>query len=123
MHGFARRGTGLLLLPIWLSACVTWTPQPVEPQRYITESQPSKVQLLMTDSTVLRMRDPRILRDSVIGDQDVGNTNRRVAVLLADVTQVQTSRISIGKTTLAGLAIVGGVVALMVLADANQRIY
>lgn len=123
MHGFARRGTGLLLLPFWLSACVSWTPQPVEPQRFITESQPSKVQLIMADSTVMRMRDPRILRDSVIGDQDVGNTNRRVAVPLGDVTQVQTSRFSIGKTTLAGLGIVAGLVALIVLADANQSVY
>lgn len=119
-----RRAAAIILLPSWLTGCVQWRTQPAAPLDYIAQNRPGKVMLVMADSTTMRMRDPRILRDSVVGDQDVGNTNRRVAVPAADVVSVMTSQISLGKTALAGAAIAGGVLVLVLLSNAaNNTVY
>lgn len=118
-----RRCSGVLLMAAWLSGCITWRAQDVTPQQFITEQRPDKVQLMLSDSNVVQLEGPRILRDSVIGDQNIGNTNRRVAVPLGDVVAVRTGRVSIGKTLLAGLGIAGGVALMVVLAGNGQQGY
>ena len=118
-----RRSSAVLLMAAWLSGCTTWRAQNVTPQQYITEQRPDRVQLMLSDSNVVQLEGPRILRDSVIGDQNVGNTNRRVAVPLGDVVAVRTGRVSIGKTMLAGLGIAGGVALMVVLAGNGQPGY
>ena len=120
MTGSFRRASGLLLLAAWLSGCTTWRSHAVEPQQYISENRPGKVRLVLADSAVVQVQEPRILRDSVIGDQNVGNTNRRVAVPVAEVRSVQTGSISIGKTALAGAGLIGGVILLVLLSNNAQ---
>lgn len=122
-RSIVRRCAGVLLMSAWLGGCTTWRAQNVAPQQYITEQRPARVQLMLSDSNVVLLEGPRILRDSVIGDQNIGNTNRRVAVPLGDVIAVRTGRVSIGKTLLAGAGIAGGVALMVVLAGNGQQGY
>lgn len=120
MTGFPRRATGMLVLVAWLSGCTTWRTHPTDPQQYITEQRPDKVRLMLADSVIMQLQEPRILRDSVVGDQNVGNTNRRVAVPVGEVRAVQTGQFSFGKTAIAGIAIVSGAALLLVLSANSQ---
>ncbi len=115
-----RRSAGALLLAAWLPGCVSWRTVPVEPGRYVAEQRPEKVRLVTSDSQVVELRYPRILRDSFIGDQPVGNTNRRSAVALADVVAVRRSHFDAGRTALATLGIAAGGALVILLAGASQ---
>jgi hypothetical protein len=120
MTGSTRRASGILMLAVWLSGCSTWRTESVAPQQFITENRPGKIRLLLNDSNTVQVQDPRILRDSVVGDQYVGNTNRRVAVPMGDILSVQTSHLNIGKTALYGAGIIGGVALLVILSGQSN---
>lgn len=120
MTGSSRRASGIVLLAVWLSGCSTWRTEPVSPEQYIAENRPGKVRLVLNDSNTMQVESPRILRDSVVGDQYVGNTNRRVAVPMGDIRSVQTSHLNIGKTALYGVGIIGGVALLVILSGQSN---
>ncbi len=116
-----RRAAGVILLAAWLPGCVTWRTVSVTPAPYLAEQRPEKVRLVTTDSQVVELRYPRILRDSLVGDQPVGNTNRRAAVAMADVVAVRRSHFDLGRTALAVVAIGAGGALLLLLANASQN--
>ena len=62
-----RRILSCILLPVYLSSCTSWQVQPVSPEQVVTEDQPSKIRVTLTDSSELEMEQPRIVGDTLRG--------------------------------------------------------
>lgn len=100
-----------------IAACVATlgcrTMAPVStPADYVATRHPESVWITDSDHSVLRVRGPRMVGDTVVGD--VGN--RYVKIPLSGISHVAVSRPALGKTVLlaaAGAAIVGGGLVLM----------
>jgi len=105
-----RPATALLLVLVGASsACNTWRVQSVAPDElWRAGSPPSSVRLRLQDSTVVVLKRPYLVHDSVTGTLKGAPTT----VPLSDVTQVAVRGFSPGKT--AGL--VGGIAGVFVAA-------
>ena len=92
-----RRILSGLLLPAYLSSCTSWQVQPVSPEQAITEDQPSKIQLILSDSTMVEMEQPRIVGDTLRGLVKGGAEESLVErdVLLADIATVRVRKTSV----------------------------
>ena len=120
----------LLLLVYLLSACTAWHTQRVTPEVLLQQSQPYRIRVRRTDGSRVVLVDPAIRGDSVVGrwhryDPLPGPTrpgmptSTRVevpaGVPLAEVREVQTHGLSVGRTALlvtgVGLVIYVAVVA------------
>ena len=103
-----RRVLSSILLPVYLSSCTFWQVQSVSPEQAITEDQPSKVQITLSDSSELEMEQPRIvgdtLRGMVKGGADYSLVERDV--LLADIATVRVKKTSTTHSVLLGVGIV-----------------
>ncbi len=62
-----RRFIACVLLPCCLVACSTWKPQHVSPQQVVSEKQPDKVRVTLTDGTRNVIEYPMITGDSLTG--------------------------------------------------------
>ena len=105
-----RPATALLLVLVGASsACNTWRVQSVTPEElWRAGSPPSSVRLRLQDSTVVVLKRPHLVHDSVTGTLKGAPST----VPLSDVTEVAVRGFSPGKT--AGL--VGGIASLFVAA-------
>jgi hypothetical protein len=92
-----------------LTGCRTISPI-AAPGDYIAAEQPASVWVTRADHSVVRVRGPHMLGDTVAGD--VANQSMKVA--LSDVTQVSASHFAVAKTvalvTVWGAALGGGLV-------------
>ena len=121
-----RRVLSSILLPLYLSSCTYWQVPPVSPEQAITEDQPSKIRVTLTDSSTVEMEQPRIVGDTLRGlvkgkpSSDVVKDGRMPllerVVLLADIATLRVRNTSVGKSVLLGLGIVAGVFAGLVAA-------
>lgn len=122
-----RHAVALPLLAAGLTGCATWRNQPVDARDFVTATRPATVRFVMQDSSVMRMAGPRVLRDSVIGDQNFGASSRRVGVPLGEVVTVQTRHFSLPRTLAAGATVAGSIVVLAFLKrlsdESTRRIY
>ena len=118
-----RRVLSSILLPAYLSSCKSWQVPPVSPEQAITEDQPSKVQITLSDSSTVEMEQPRIVGDTVRGTvkgpppKDAQQGAKYVIterdVLLADIATLRVKKTDVGKTLWRGL-LVAAMVALLV---------
>jgi hypothetical protein len=92
-----------------LAGCRTSAPVPSPWESYIATVHPRAIQLTRTDHTVVRMKEPRVEGDSVVGVVD----GQYAQIPLTDVTQVSAPRLNTNRTALA-LAGSGAVVAVSV---------
>ncbi len=98
-----RRLIACILLPCYLVACTSWKTQEVSPQQVLTDEQPDKVRVSLTDGSQVVLEEPVVSGDTLIGfEQDV-----QKSILLADVSALELREGDGGKTT---LAIIGGVI-------------
>ncbi len=71
------------------SACVpTWAAQPIHPQRTLTEGP---IRVTKTDETVVMLRAPVTVGDSLIGIS-LYDPNRRIAIPLVEVSTIEAQR-------------------------------
>jgi len=103
-----RRVLSSILLPVYLSSCTSWQVQSVSPEQVVTEDQPSKIRVTLTDSSELEMEQPRIVGDTLRGLVKGGADDSLVErdVLLADIAAVRVKKTSTTKSVLLGVGFV-----------------
>ena len=89
----ARRVVAALLL-VLLTACHSWQPTTVSPQRLIAEDQPSSVRLMLINGDTVTVENATLRNDSIVGATDAG----AAAVASRDVRSVEVRSFSAGKT-------------------------
>ncbi|MCZ6755833.1 MAG: hypothetical protein O7E49_11020 [Gemmatimonadetes bacterium] len=120
----ARRILSCILLPAYLSSCVTnWEVQRASPEQVVDEEQPSQIRVTTTDHSEIVLDEPRVSGDTLIGlERDLSSYGSiyaapdRAAALeipLADISHVAINKIDAEKSMKLGLGVVG--VALLVL--------
>ncbi len=102
-----RRLTCCLLLPAFLAGCSSWYVQEVGPQQLITEDQPGKIRVTLTDGSQVVLEQPRVSGDTLMGRiASKGVTpsgemfvSEQMSIPLSDVADVAIQKTDAGKTT------------------------
>ena len=117
-----RRLTCCLLLPVYLAGCSSWYVQEVSPQQLVTEEQPGKIRVTLTDGSQVVLEQPRVSGDTLMGNAPKVAPSGKVVVSqqvnipLSDVADVAIQRTDAGKTTgliLGTLLVVGAAVFII----------
>ena len=120
-----RRILSCILLPAYLSSCTSWHVQSASPEQVITEDQPSKIRVTLTDGSELEMEQPRIVGDTLRGmvkggvESSPGETAvHRVLVerdvLLTDIVTLKVRKSDVAKSILLFTGLIGiGSLALL----------
>ena len=109
MRPLARRVIAALLL-VLVTACYSWRPTTVSPQRLISEELPF-VRVTLTSGETIFFENPSVRNDSIVG------TGSSVRVASRDVRLFEERRFSVGKTTGLVLPLVLVGVAAVVFID------
>ncbi len=112
-----RRVLSSILLPVYLSSCTSWQVPPVSPEQAITEDQPSKIRVTLSDSSRFEMEQPRMVGDTLRGLVE-GEANDSLVerdVLLADIATLRVRKTDVTKSILLPLGIVAGVFVVLVV--------
>lgn len=114
-----RRITLALLAVAQLSGCVGWRPQSVGPRELLAAKPQDVIKVATADSTKgIAVYSPRIVGDTLTG-HPTETAIQRLAIPVRDITQVSTRYRHVGKSLLAGMAIVGGVLVYGLLQSLN----
>jgi hypothetical protein len=132
MWARSERIAFLVWLTVSAAACTGWQTVEVSPEQLITERHPAEIRVTLTDSTQLRLEQPSMAGDTLVGyskghtstvtvtpsgyrggsttatEVQVGPAHRIPA---ADIARVETSHTDAGAT----IALVIGVAALVVV--------
>ena len=116
-----RRLTCCLLLPAFLAGCSSWWVQEVSPQQLVTEDQPEKIRVTLTDGSQVVLEQPRVSGDTLVGCQlfEVQGQQRcpsdlgAVSIPLSDVTGVAIEKTNPVKVFIVLLVVGGAVVGLV----------
>ena len=100
-----RRVIAALLL-VLLTACHSWQPTTVSPQRLISEERPSSVRVTLTNGRQLTLVNTSIRNDSIV------HGDGRAYVPVSDVSTIEVRRLSVWKTIALPLGSFAGLVAL-----------
>jgi hypothetical protein len=112
-----RRSISCVLLVSYLASCVSWDVQEVSPEQAVTEQQPKKARVSLSDGSQMTLAHPSVSGDSLTGF--VGDD--RVSVPLARVSEVALYDLNVvGTAVLAGLAVASLAVLLADCADGDQ---
>ncbi len=98
----ARRVIAAVLMAL-LTACHTWQPTTVSPQRSIAEDQPSSVRVTLMNGDTVTLENPTMRNGSIVG---VAGSNA-AAVASRDVGSFEVRRFSVGKTIGLGVILTG----------------
>ena len=104
-----------------LSGCVTWHMESAPPREVLARPGVNAVRVTSTDSasTKVEVYDPTLVGDSISG-HPTKLAVARIYIPLSHVQSIATQRHSVGKTTLAVLAVAGGVAVYALLQTLNQ---
>lgn len=102
------------------TGCVAWRRVDMTPAQVLADPDVQVIQVTRSDTAKVILYQPRILRDTLTG-LPTERAVQKVAVPVADVTEVYTRYKHVGKTALAGLAIVGGVLLYSLLQTLNTQ--
>lgn len=96
------------LLMVLLTACHSWRPTSVSPQRLIAEDQPSSVRVTLMDDETVTIDDPTMRNDSIVGATDEGRalTRRAVGVASRDVRLLEVRRLSVTKNIVLAVSLI-----------------
>jgi hypothetical protein len=119
-----RRILSGILLPAYLSSCASWQVSPVSPEQAITEEQPSKIQLTLTDGSTVAMHQPVMVGDTVRGiiegpparDAPRGTKYTLVErdIPLADIATLRVAKTDVAKSILFPSAWIAGALVVAV---------
>ncbi len=118
-----RRILSCILLPAYLSSCVTnWEVQRASPEQVVEEEQPSQIRVTTTDHSEIVLDEPRVSGDTLIGlERDLSSfgsiyaapdTASVLEIPLADISHVALHKTNAGKSVLLGLGIVVGLLVV-----------
>jgi hypothetical protein len=100
---------GLLLSSV--IACTRWQPAEISPERFVTETQPSRIRVTRLDSTRVELIRPHVSGDSLIGS--VTPSGPPVSIPLSAVANVSVIKVEPAPTIALILAFSGAVVAVI----------
>ncbi len=106
MRPLARRVIAALLL-VLVTACHSWQPITVSPQRLITEDQPSSVRVTLMNGETVTVENATVRNDSIVGATDAAG-----GVASLDVQLLEVQHFSVGKTIELGFGIAAGLAAV-----------
>jgi hypothetical protein len=113
-------GLSALMLASTLEGCTAWHSRPLEPAMFTAEKPPSEVRVTLVGGRRITLGSPALSGDSLIGVEynayQPSNPPARVALPLAEVSEVAVRQGAPGRTTLLVLGI--GVGVLLVAASA-----
>ncbi len=103
----ARRFIAALLM-VLLTACHSWRPTTVSPQRLIAEDQPASVRVTLMDGERVTVRDPTVRNDSIVGVTDAVGAlmTRPVGVASRDVRLLEVRRLSVTKNIVLAVSLI-----------------
>jgi hypothetical protein len=100
-----RRIVACVLLPSHLVACMSWKTQDATPQQLVSEEEPSRIRVTLTDGTQVVLTEPTVSGDTLWGLED----GERTGIPEPEIAEVALRRAD-GTTTVIALG-VGVVVA------------
>lgn len=104
----------LLLLTLPASGCRTWRAADIPPRLLIEEGRPSTLRVTQSNGDHVYLRAPVISGDSVVGERlKRGPAPVPIAIPMERVSEVATSQFSGGRTVLAILVPVAGILAII----------
>ncbi len=126
-----RRILSCILLPAYLSSCVTnWKVQRASPEQVVEEEQPSQIRVTTTDHSEIVLDEPRVSGDTLIGlVRDLSSYGSiyaapdRAAALgipLADISHVAINKIDAEKSMKLSLGVVGVAFLVMLVVGLQQ---
>lgn len=104
---------------ILLGACTSYRVQTAPLPEVLAERSPRSVLLTLTADRQVELFDPVVSGDTVRGNLTSASVDRR-SVSLRDVRTVAVRQFNLGKSLLAVLAAVGGVVTYQLLMSLNE---
>lgn len=114
-----RRTTLGILVAGQLSGCVAWRAQPGTPSQVLAEKPREVIKVATTSEPKgIVVYQPRIVNDTLTG-HPTSTAIQRLTIPVRDVTQVSTRYKHVGKTFIAGVAILGGVLLYGLLQSLN----
>jgi hypothetical protein len=115
-------GLSALMLAGTLEGCTVWHQRPLEPAMFTAEKPPSEVRVTLVGGRRITLRSPALLGDSLIGvEYTAPQPNQppaRVALPLAEVSEVEVRQGAHGRTTLLVLGM--GIGVLLLAASSAQ---
>ncbi len=112
----ARRFLASAALGAQLSACATWQVQEVSPQELLETKHPNRIRLTRADSTTVELAMPRLMGDTIVG----ARAGRYEKVATADVTQVAVRGDGGSGAAVAGIAVAGGILLLLMVKQVDD---
>ncbi len=100
-----------------LTGCMQWARDPAPP-RLAAAQRVSAARVFLRGGAVVRLDQPRVVGDSLIGTVPRGLLRDTVAVALADIRQMDVERVHAGRTVFV-LLLGAGVIVLAVAAAAG----
>jgi len=98
------------LLMVLLTACHSWRPTSVSPQRLIAEDQPSSVRVTLMDDETVAIDDPTMRNDSIVGVRDADGalmgSGSPVGVASRDVRLLEVRRLSVTKNIVLAVSLI-----------------
>ena len=125
-----RRILSCILLPAYLSSCVTnWEVQWASPEQVVEEEQPSQIRVTTTDHSEIVLDEPRVSGDTLIGlERDLSwgsiyaapDTASVLEIPLADISHVALKKTDVGKSMKLGVTVVGAAFLVMLMVGFQQ---
>ena len=113
-----RSMLGIVTATAIATGCVAWRTQDVTPERLLRERSPEVIRVATKDSAGIIVHQPRIVGDTLTGHPTEAAI-QRLAIPVAHITAVATRYRHIGKSLIAGIAILGGVAVYFLLQTLN----
>lgn len=101
------------------TGCVAWHPQSVGTEPLLAASPQEVIRVRTAYEPNMLVYSPRIVADTLTGHPSP-TAIQRLAIPVRDITEVSTRYRHIGKSLLAGIAIVSGVVVYSLLQGLNS---
>ena len=105
-------------LVIHTTGCAAWRPQSVSTETLLAGEPVEVIRIKTAYEPNMLVYRPKIVADTLTGHR-TATAIQRLAIPVRDITEVSTRYRHIGKTLLAGIAIVGGVITYGLLQSLN----
>ena len=96
MSDFQHRIVIPLLLTCFLSGCYKWS---VQPASVISDEQPERVRVMLSDGSWVELRSPEVRGDSIVGSTKGTSADTLAAYALRDVAAVEVRHPDVLKAT------------------------
>lgn len=108
----------LLATTVTASGCVGWRRQNMSPAEVLADPKVEVIRVVTSNQTPVIVYQPRVVNDTLSG-LPTEMAVQRVNIAVSDIAEVATRYRHIGKTLLAGIAIIGGVAVYALLQSLN----